>query len=143
SQSVLARQRPSILFVLPLPLLFVAIGVGGLWAVWRAPGDKKAGPISSAGANRNGTCLGLLLFGIFFLVGLGVLAFMAGNVRKALAAREWTPVDAVVVSSNVRTHRGNKSTTYSANVLYAYRVGGREYRSNRYGFLTGSSSGYE
>jgi hypothetical protein len=43
----------------------------------------------------------------------------------------------------VGSHEGDDSTTYSVDVLYEYEYGGRTYRSRRYEFLGGSSSGYE
>ena len=150
TQAVLKREPPWLLLMLPLPLLFVAIGVGGLWFTWRR--EKPAGepapakPISSGpSANalgRRGAWALAVFCGIFFGVGVLVLWAMGGGAVKVLAARSWTPVQATVVSSDVRRHNGD-STTYSVNILYAYEVGGRQYKSNRYKFMGGSSSGYE
>ena len=48
-----------------------------------------------------------------------------------------------MISSRVQSHSGSKGgTTYSVDILYAYTVDGKDYRSNRYDFMGGSSSGY-
>ena len=148
--AVLRRGSAWVLAVTPFPLLFVAIGVGGLYFTWRAaaaPKPTEAGPIS-AGAGRPGIAAGqgpaflVVFFSIFLLVGLVVLYFFGSKAAGAMSARSWGAVPARVVSSGVRTHSG-EDTTYSVNVLYAYTVGGREYRANRYHFMGGSGGGYE
>jgi hypothetical protein len=73
---------------------------------------------------------------------VAVFAAMGGKALKVLSAGSWNQVPARVISSDVRSHRGDDSTTYSVNILYAYSIDGREYRSNRYGFMNASSSGY-
>ena len=149
TRAVLEREVPWVLFMTPVPVAFIAIGVGGLWFTWRGTdGAKAAGaaPISSGASagkvSAKGAWVLVAFFGVFFVVGIAVMAALGGGVLDALSARSWTPVPATVVSSHVRTHRGD-STTYSVNVLYAYRVNDKEYRSNRYGFMGGSSGGYE
>jgi hypothetical protein len=82
-------------------------------------------------------------FGLFFLVGCAVFYFT--TVRPAariVEARSWTPTECTVLSSRVKHHRG-KSTTYSVEIHYAYKVNGHEYHSSRYSFLGGSSSGHK
>jgi hypothetical protein len=48
-----------------------------------------------------------------------------------------------ILESRVATHEGDDGATYSIEALYRYEIGGREHRSNRYGFMGGSSSGYD
>jgi hypothetical protein len=43
----------------------------------------------------------------------------------------WPMMPATVEEVNVQTHYGRSSTTYSAEVVYSYQVGG-EYYSGRY-----------
>ena len=148
AEAVLKREWPTVFFALPFPLLFIVIGVVVLYYTWRTPKPKAeaaSAPISGAASTMPGKAawVGVAFFGIFFVVGLCVLAGMGGKVRKAFAARSWTPVPATVIKSDVRSHRGDDSTTYSVNVLYSYSVDGRELRSNRYAFMGGSSSGYD
>jgi hypothetical protein len=147
-EAVLARPVSGVIFMLPLPLLFLAIGVGGLWYTWRGAGkgsaDPAAAPISSGDrAGRRGAWVAVAFFGVFLVVGVSVLSAMGGKAVKVFAARSWAPVQATVVKSDVRSHRGDDSTTYSPNILYRYTVGGREYRSNRYSLFGGSGSGYD
>jgi hypothetical protein len=47
----------------------------------------------------------------------------------------------VVESSKVRSHSSDDGTTYSVDILYRYQFNGKQYKSNRYGFIGGSSSG--
>ncbi|HEX4966272.1 MAG TPA: DUF3592 domain-containing protein [Thermoanaerobaculia bacterium] len=99
-------------------------------------------PLSSRqGKSFPSGCL-VAFFGVFFLI--GAAAFYFATVRpamQALAARSWTETECTVLSSQVGTHSGSDSDTYSVDVVYTYEVEGRGYQSNRYGFLGGSSSG--
>ena len=146
-QAVLKRKWPLVALALPFPLLFVAIGLGGLWFTWRKKSPQKEHPkktpISGGGrAVRTGARAVAAFFGLLFVIGLIVLAAMGAKVRKVFASGSWTPVQATVVSSDVRSHRSDDSKTYSVNILYRYAIDGRELRANRYGFMGGSSSGY-
>ena len=147
-EAVLKRKWPVVALMLPFPLLFIAIGVGGLWLTWRTAPPPGEAPITkpiSGGAGRTvrlGARAVAAFFGLFLVIGLIVLVVMGASVLKAFTSGSWTPVEATVVSSGVRSHRGDDSTTYSVNILYRYVVDGRELRSNRYGFMGGSSSGY-
>jgi hypothetical protein len=83
------------------------------------------------------------LFSIFLLVGLGTFyGLVIRPVGKVFAARGWEATPCVVVSSQVRSHSSDDGTTYSVDILYSYTVNRKEYRSNRYQFMSGSSSGY-
>lgn len=86
---------------------------------------------------------GVAFFSIFLLFGLGFSAFFVLPAYQVFASRAWTRVPCEVLESGVATHAGDDGATYSVEVLYSYRLDGREYRSNRYQFLLGSSSGYE
>jgi hypothetical protein len=146
--AVLARPIPTTVYMLPLPLLFIAIGVAGLWFTWRGGGrDAKpegATPISSSQRPQGrGARVGAAFSVVAVLIGVALAIYMGGRVANVLAARSWTAVQATVVKSEVRTQRGDESTTYSPNILYKYTFDGREYGSNRYAFMGGSSSGYD
>ena len=85
--------------------------------------------------------------GVFFFVFLAMgAAFFYGMVVRpyfqSAAARNWVEAPCRVVSSEVKSHSNSKGTTYGVEIAYAYKVNGREYRSNRYQFLQFSSSGY-
>lgn len=152
SFAVLEAPPVWIVLIALFPLIFVAVGLGGLVFVWRRRKPKlrpNGTPVPKAltsAAGKKGVprwAMGLFS-GVFLLVGLG--AFCALGVRPALKlldAREWREVECRVLSSEVRSHRSDDSTTYSVYILYAYEVGGREFRSDRYDFMGGSSSGYD
>jgi len=61
--------------------------------------------------------------------------------QKTNAAKTWDAVTATVVSSKVKSHRGDDSTTYSPYIGYRYEVGGEEFMGDQYTFMGGSSSG--
>lgn len=156
SQAVLAH--PSLwvgLFVL-IPLVFVGVGIGGLYFTWRgsARGGAEEGlgqsrtsedllPTSQRVGKNKGRAALLLLGVVFTLVGGGISYFLVIkpllNIR---AAESWQPVPATVVSSQVKTHHDSDGNTYSVDILYEYEQQGQTYRSNRYSFFGGSSSAY-
>jgi len=60
-----------------------------------------------------------------------------------LAARSWQEVPCKILESKVGSHSGKNGPTYSVDVTFSYNVNGGEYRSDRYRFFGGSSSGYK
>jgi hypothetical protein len=155
--SAATLERPGLLTGLWIlfPLTFVAIGMVVLLAAWwpgrrgggepAAPDAAGAPPLSrrAPSAAVGAGCL-TAFFGVFLLAGAAVLWFVSGRpASRAWAAREWRETPCVVERSSVREHPGDDGSTYSVEVLYAYTVDGREYKSSRYDFLPGSSSGYE
>ena len=144
SQAILERQGFWILPLLVLPLLFVFIGVAGIYRLWL--GGKKAKnkvEALSRGSRARKRWIGPVLFATFALVGLGVFVgiFLPSAVRT-VASQRWKAVPCRIEFSRVGVHRGDKSTTYSVDLLYSYEVGGRVYRSSRYRNFDFSSSGY-
>lgn len=132
-----------------VPLLFVVVGAGSLWLLHqlRAPslsdGRGRASVPSKAAPFK---AVGLLVgfFALFFLAGTGILIpFFVVPALRVVEARSWQPVPCEILSSGVRSHSSDDGVTYSVEVLYRYELDGREYRSNRYQFMGGSSSGYE
>lgn len=74
------------------------------------------------------------------LAGLGVFAFIIGVVLyfvhgwqklKLQASKSWPSVVGTITSSALESSNSKSSTTYSAAVRYSYRVGGKDYVSNR------------
>lgn len=142
SDAILRRGSLVVLPFLLVPLVFIFIGGGGIYVTWRGkPSGSFAGqPRSISTRSSRGV---LVAFFSMFLVA-GVAATYFTFVRPVLGverARHWPAVPCRVISSRVQTHSG-KSTTYNVDILYSYNVDGREYRSNRYDFMSGSSSGY-
>lgn len=144
SRSYLQRANPTRGFLLFIPLVFVAVAGGGLYlARGRGTSKPDAGSASPAKPIRAAIGVGIL-FGVFFLFGFGLfIPFFVLPALKVAEARAWTPVECEIVSSGVRTQSGDDGDTYSVEALYRYRVDGREYVSNRYQFMGGSSSGYD
>ncbi len=57
-------------------------------------------------------------------------------------SKNWKQIPAVVESSRVLSHDSDDGTTYSVDILYRYEINGQAFKSNRYGFFSGSSSGF-
>jgi hypothetical protein len=137
AHAVLERESWGYLSILVVPLIFVAVGVVGIIRLW-APQRQR--PASA----REGVWVLRAFFGIFLLFGLGFLVPLvllpAWMMLKALS---WAAVPCVIEHSGLASFPGNKTTTYSVEVLYRYEFDGREYRSDRYDFFPGSSSGRE
>ena len=146
-------ERPSLWIglVVLLPLIFVAIGLGGIIGMWRvsSPSAKpeeialSSRPTIAAQSRKVGKGVAFVFFGIFLLGGVVASYFaLVGPVLNVLQARSWPATRCMILSSQVQSHRGD-STTYSMDVLYSYEVNGREFRSNRHSFMGGSSSGHK
>ncbi|MDY0169755.1 MAG: DUF3592 domain-containing protein [Thermoguttaceae bacterium] len=127
-----------------LPLIFVAIGAGGLYFTWFHRGvsveslTRRIAPKQTAG---RWIVRGMGI--IFTLIGVVASYFLlVGPLLRIHNARSWMPVPATVIASRVVSHRGDDSTTYSVDILYEYEARGRKLRSNRYHFISGSSSGH-
>ncbi len=84
-----------------------------------------------------------LFFGLFLLVGASLTYALLGRpLVMIVKARGFTPTNCVILSSQVVTSASSKgSSTYRIEMSYKYRVGGREYRSDRYDWSVGSTSG--
>jgi len=147
SQAVLRRGSLWLALVLLFPLVFLGVGAFGILRVWRP------GALSSLFASRGGSSAALtksapaIFFGLFAVVGGALLYFVAIRpLRLWHAARTWPAVPCEIVSSSVGSHtstdsKRHTSTTYSIDITYRYKVAGREYRSDRYEVMGGSSSG--
>jgi hypothetical protein len=140
SQAILVRYNLFALLMVLFPLPFVAIGGAIIYGAWRPA--RPAPSISSRAAPARKQWITVLFILVF--LGGGSAAFCGFFLRPALeimSARSWPAVPCEVISSEVRSCSG-EGTTYSVNILYSYEVKGRAFKSNTYGFMGGSSSGY-
>ncbi|MBK8000332.1 MAG: DUF3592 domain-containing protein [Verrucomicrobia bacterium] len=150
STSILEKPTLWIGLVVFLPLIFVGIGLIGITAMWRSVEVKEKPeerilsnrPALNARGTKLGRVAGAVFFSFFLVIGsvvtyLSLCAARDGIARPTGRRRlaEFFPAMCKLTAA--------KSTTYSVDVLYSYEFNGREYRSNRYGFMTGSSSGYK
>jgi hypothetical protein len=140
---VALRRGPlwPIVFV-AIPLVFVAVGVGGIVGVWKK-GTIGGGARRTTRTKNLGPVGMIFFFGMFALAG-GALGYflVVRPLQKYFAAKNWPETPCEIISSSVGSHSGSKgSTTYSVDITYRYQVGGREYQSDTYSLMSGSSSG--
>ncbi len=141
AKSVLQHGSPWMILIALFPLIFVAVGLGIMLA-GRAGDEKGTAPISSASSRTLPRWAVRLFFGVFALVGMGAgWSFFVVPAMNIHRSASWERVPCTVVWSQVRTHSGDEGDTYSVNILYSYEWNGRPYKSNRYDFFQGSSSG--
>jgi hypothetical protein len=114
-------------------LIGVAMLVGGKSAA-------KPAPVSQRGTENLGAAVVAFLFfggaGLAMLLGL-----VLPKTLEWLAMGSWRETEAEVIWSRVRSRSSSDGTTYAVDLFYRYQVDGREYRSNRYDLVGGSSSG--
>lgn len=145
SEAVLKRGHPLYPLVLLFPLVFVVIGAGGIYFIWRSKPEKSEmeSPISERIAPGKARSLGAAFFLMFLALGLlGLYLILVRPAQQIINARNWREVPCEVISSTVETHHSDDGSTYSVNIFYRYEIDGQEHKSNRYDFLGGSSSGY-
>jgi hypothetical protein len=149
-EAVLERRIPWIGLVVFFPLIFVAIGGGGIYAMWKgAPKLGRSTGVESIsqrarGMKNVGRKVELGVGIIFTLVGGSLTVFLLIlPAYRLVAALDWVETPATVESSVVRSWSTDDGTSYRADVLYEYSAGGRSWRSNRRGFFPMSSSDYD
>ncbi len=144
ADAVLERKSPWGALALGFPLIFIFIGAGGIYGTWMLGGKTKAqaGKAPGGKTKRFGR-LGLTgFFAIFLAAGLGFLIpFFILPAVGILSARQWVATPFTVENSAVRTHHDSDGNTYHIDILYRYEFNGQTYRSSRYQFKGGSSSG--
>jgi hypothetical protein len=125
-----------------VPLMFVAVGGGGIYATWFRR-DERSRPLGSGASTEKGRGFVKVLGAVFALVGGGMLFFwFLPSLAKAVGSARWTETPCTVISSRVKSHSDSDGTTYSVDIFYRYTVDGREFKSNRFGLFVGSSSGH-
>jgi hypothetical protein len=99
-------------------------------------------PVSSPQTSRGGRIAAFLFCAVFVVVGVALaIPVLVRPLTKVVAAQHWTGATCEIVSSSLRTHSSSDGTTYSVDVTYRYVVGTRVYTSNRYQFVSASTSG--
>ena len=147
SLAVLERSIPWIGLVIFFPLIFVAIGGGGLWATWvgfKQSEEKEVESISQKAASGRGSKF-MVGFGLLFIaIGGGVFIPMAlvPSFRMAMSTT-WKETPCTIVSSSMRSWSTDDGTSYRADVLYEYQAGGRSWRSNSIEFFGFLNTGYD
>ena len=88
-----------------------------------------------------GNLVGILFFGVFAAAGVGIFAFQGlPSIANTLDARSWNQARAELLSHELKTYRGDDSTTYKAIGQYRYQYNGQYYTSDRLGWSSGSDN---
>ncbi len=133
-----------------LPMLFMGVGLGGIYFLWALNDpDTAEGKITDMQnqiktRNKKSGATGLFVMGLIFtfigLIGTYFLGYR--TLERTWEAASWIKISAMVQNARVKSHTGDDSTTYSADILYSYQHNGRTYRGDRVEFFGGSSSCY-
>lgn len=151
AESVLIRPGLSeVLFLaafMLVPLVFLVIGVGGLYMTWRRPPPKSESPavttgIGAGAARHGGVIAAAVISGMFLIIGSAITVPMVVlPAWRSWQAQDWPQIEATVIDSQLLVSRGDSGSTYAVGIEFEYEVGGQTYRSSRYDFTTGYSSG--
>ena len=144
--AVLERRFPWMVFVIFFPLIFVAIGGGGLWATWIGFKSKEEGAVQSISQSAS-TGRGhkfMIGFGLLF-VAIGSAVFVPMTLLPSIriaVSMTWEATPCTIVSTSMRSWSTDDGTSYRADVLYVYRAAGKEWRSNRFDYFSFLTTGY-
>lgn len=148
--AVLEARLPWTGFVVFFPLIFVAVGGGGIYAVWKGlpKFDASLNRESISQKARQGKDIGRKLelgIGLLFAIVGGTLSIflLVVPVARLLSAVTWEETPATINASTMRSWSTDDGTSYRADVLYKYKAEGREWISNRRSFFPMASSGYD
>jgi len=132
--------------LLILPLVFV---IPAVWQLYRL---AKAGSLKrwaqSCGETvtfkKGGAVVGLIFFGLFLIPGIlyFLLAFLFPAI-KVISAQSWEATPCTIIHSRYVTHRASgddPGVEYTLDILYGYRYGEKEYKSNDYDLHHATSS---
>lgn len=146
-------QHPESASLLPpsgagwLGLILVAFGGSfmllGISIIWNGLKSRSQKALSDQASRASQAPFSMVIFfGIFAVAGLGVtFGVVIPGAMRYFAAQSWVETPATVIWSRVKSHSGDDGTTYSLDAFYRYQFQGRDYRSNNYGVMSGSSSG--
>ena len=146
SRAVLVRYNLFSLLLVLFPVPFAGFGVWAIYYSWfrKSAGNMAAQPISDRAYPPQRLWIAVLFFSVFLLIGsAGFYGLFLRPALRVLSAKSWPAVPCVVISSEVKSHSGRHGSTYSVNISYTYEIKAREFKSNTYDFMGGSSSGYE
>lgn len=119
---------------------FVLIGIGLIVGGIKSPQGVAKSNAKSNEASPFVVVIALLFFG---LAGLGIfVGFVLPKAWEWMSMRGWKETEAEVIWSRVASHSDSDGTTYSVDLFYRYHFQGKDYRSNRYNLIGGSSSGH-
>jgi len=145
AEAVLARGSLWTGLLVLFPMIFVVVGGAVIYGAWTTSAGKPE--TRSFSAKASGT-----KFGRFFLAGFFLIFFVAGSgfgyflvfpeLTRYMNADNWVKTPCVVQSSRVKSHDSDDGTTYSVDIVYEYVFNGQFFRSGKYKFIGGSSSGY-
>lgn len=145
ARAVLRRESLWTLLWVLFPLPFAAIGIGGLYFVWRrrkvpqTADGRLIEPAITSGARTgrtvNVTWFLVIFFGGFLTLGLlGAWFLGVEPARAALAVMNWPEVPCTIVSNDSEAADGDDEFTPAAVVEFRYEFEGRTYTGEHLAF---------
>ena len=144
-EAVLRRDSLASGLVILMPTLFVLIGAGGIYFLWRRPRPKAQEPSAVPKSSTSKSKYALVgVLGICALAG-GLLFYPLGikPVARTIAAASWVATPCKVLRAEVRQHDNDERITFSVYILYQYEFNGQTYKCDRYAFVADSSGIYQ
>ena len=147
NEAILYIDKSAVLFLcffLLLPLIFVIIGIKGIFRIWKSDSieknvHKNRKPLSAL----KGQIAVCLIFGMFLTFGSIFGYFILFKpLYMCYHAKKWQKVPCTIIHSKVKSNSDGDGVTYSIDTLFKYRYKGKLYKSDTYDFTEGSSSGY-
>ena len=142
-REVITKEAPwFLIFFLIIPLVFMGVGFGGIYGIWF--GKEKVKPKAPKAKHaKMGKGAGVLFGLVFVVAGLaGSYWLLVRPLVKTQQAKSWRETPCSIISAEVGSHSDEDGTTYSIDITYKYEFSGHTYRTDRYDFIGGSSSGH-
>ncbi len=145
-EAVINRSVEWLLFAfLLIPLVFVAIGGGGIYGTWKKEKIENISSAAAVGKRKSEKQLNVpvIFFAVFFIIGgsFGWLVIV-NPLLKIKESEKWSKKPCKIISSRVKVSHDNDGSAYKVDIAFKYQFSGKKYISSNYDFVTGSDNDY-
>lgn len=144
-RAVLKHQSLARGFMALFTMIFIVVGAAVIYGAWSKPGEQEEerSQTRATSGEWGGRLMLAGFFSIFFFAGSAIgYFFIFPAIINSLTSGDWMETPCTIHSSRVKVHEDSDGDTYSVDIMYSYTFDGKKHRSNRYGFMRGSSSGH-